>query len=104
MARRSFFSIEFQNLRALGYYKDLLGLKGAVQPTIPDGVADIVPAFGGNEDRWILWTSLPDTNRPGQPISPLDFENDWAQPRTTPTNDPHKDLLHHLFQNHAAEL
>ena len=85
MARRNVF-IEFHSFRALGYYTDLLGLKGAVQPTIPDGIADILPALGGNKDRWILWTSLPHSNRPGQPINPHDCEIDWLQPKTTPTN------------------
>ena len=91
------FFIELHNFRAVGYYKDLLGLKGAVQPTIPDAIVNVLPAFGGNKDRWILWMSLPDTNRRGQPISPLDFEIDWVQPKTTPMNNPHKDLLRHLL-------
>ena len=99
---RSF--IEFHNFRAIGYYKDLLSLEGAVQPTIPDGITNTLPAFGGDKDHWILWMSMPDTNQLGHPISPLQFQLEWVQPTTTPTNDPHKDLLHHLFQIHAAEL
>ena len=47
---------------------------------------------------------MPDTNRPGWPISFHDSESEWVQPETTPTNDPHKDLLHHLIQSHAGEL
>jgi hypothetical protein len=99
---RSF--IEFHNFRAIGYYKDLLSLEGAVQPIILDGTTNTLPAFCGDKDHWILWMSMPDTNQPGHPISPLQFRIEWVQPTTTPTNDPHKDLLHHLFQSHAAEL
>ena len=66
--------IEFHAFRGIGYLKDILGLPGAVQPTILDGVAYTVPAFGGNKDRWILWTSMPDTNQLGLPISLIDFE------------------------------
>ena len=96
--------IEYHNFRAIGYTKDLLGLPGAVQPTIADGVVNVVPAFGGDKSRWILWTVMPDTNQPGVPISLEDFESDWVQQKTTPTNVPHKDLLHHLIQSHAGEL
>ena len=104
MAQRSALSYSFTPSCAVGYYKDLLGLKGSVQPTILDMITNTVPAFGGDNDRWILWTSMPDTNRLGHPISPLQFELELVRPETTPTNDPHKDLLHHLFQAHAGEL
>ena len=73
---RSF--VEFHSFRAIGYYKDILGLPGAVTPTIADGITGVLPAFGGNKDRWILWTSMPDTNRPGEPISLHDFQIDWG--------------------------
>ena len=81
------------HFRAVGYYKDLLSLEGAVQPTILDGITNTLPAFGGDKDHWIMWMSMPDTSQLGHPISPLQFQLEWVQPTTTPTNDPHKDLF-----------
>ena len=97
MAQRSALASSFTGVRAVGYYKDLLGLNGAVQPTILDGITSAVPAFGGDKDRWILWTSTPDTNRLGHPIGPLQFDLESVRPKTTPTNDPRNDMLHRLL-------
>ena len=84
--------IEFQRFVVLGDFKDILGLKGAVQPTILVAITNTVPAFGGDKGRWILWTSMPDTNQLGHPFSPLQFELEWVRPKATPTNDPHMDM------------
>ena len=104
MAQRSAISYSFTTFRSIGYSKDLLDLKGAVQPTTLDGITNIAPAFGGDKFRWILSTCMPDTNRLGHPINSRQFELEWVRPKTTPTNDPHKDLLHIVLQVHAAEL
>ena len=77
-AERSF--IELRSFRAIGYYKDLLSLEGAVQPTIPDGITNTLPAFGGDKDHWSMRMSMPDTNQLGHPVSALQFELEWVQP------------------------
>ena len=82
----------------------LFSLEGAVQPTIPTGIINTLPAVGGDKDHWILWMPMPDTNQLGHPISPLQFELEWARPSTTSTIDPDEDLLHTLCPIHAAEL
>ena len=97
--------VEFHHFRGIGYYKDVLGLPGAVCPSKPDGMSTKLPVFGTDKNSWVLWSSLPDTNSAsGKPITPEDFEATWLSHATTPTGNPHKDLLHHLMQNHAGEL
>lgn len=96
--------VEFHNFRAIGYYKDILGLPGAVQPWIPDGMSDQMPEFFKNKTDWALWMVLADPDHPGQPLAGDVFERDWARRTTTPTGNPVKDLFHHIVKNHEGEL
>ena len=96
--------IEFHNFRAIGYYKDIMGLPGAVQPWIPDGMSNHTPAFGGFQADWALWYTVADPDRPGQPLAEDAFERNWVLANVTPTNDPKKNVFHHIVKNHEGEL
>ena len=96
--------IEFHNFRAIGYYKDIMGLPGAVEPWIADGMSKHMPVYGGDKQDWALWCAVADPDNPGQPLATDVFERKWAQANTTPTNNPIKNVFHHIIKNHEGEL
>ena len=95
----------YHHFRGIGYMKDLLGLPGAVLPWLADSyMKSFRSVFGVEKRYWVFWQSLPNTNKQGEAITAEEFHQQWVLKPVGPTDEPRKDLIHHLLSNHAGEL